>query len=98
MMAALDRAPDDTFLVANYAQFLDATGKSEEAIEQAEKFCALLPDLAWTHCYLAALLAKTGRSAEVRERLEMALEIRSDFTQARHALNEIQLRRRLMGL
>ena len=89
-VSALDRAPDDTFVVANYAQFLDATGKSAEAIEQAERFCALLPDLAWTHYYLAALQAKAGRLAEARESLETAVDIRSDFTQARELLKRIK--------
>jgi len=89
-ISALERAPDDTFLVANYAQFLDATGKTAEAIEQAERFCALLPDLAWTHYYLAALQAKAGRLAEARESLETALDIRSDFTQARELLKRIK--------
>ena len=88
--SALERAPEDTFLIANYAQFLDATGKSAEAIEQAERFRALLPDIAWTHYYLAALLAKSGRFEEARESLETALEIRGDFTQALEALESIK--------
>jgi tetratricopeptide (TPR) repeat protein len=87
--SAMDRTPEDTFLIANYAQFLDATGKSAEAIEQAERFCALLPDLAWTHYYLAALLTKAGRLEEARESLKTALEIRDNFTQARELLKRI---------
>lgn len=89
-VSALDRTPEDTFLVANYAQFLDATGKSAEAIEQAERFCDLLPDSAWTHYYRAALLAKEGRLQEARKGLEKALELRSDLTQAREMLKQIQ--------
>ena len=88
--AALERTPEDPFLVANYAQFLDATGKSREAIEQAERFRALMPDLAWAHYYLAALHAKAGRLEQAREGLEQALEIRSDFTLALNMLQQIK--------
>jgi len=85
-ISALERAPKDTFLVENYSKFLDANGKSAEALEQAGKFRALLPDFAWTHCWLAALLVDAGRLAEAEECLEKALEIRSDFTPARELL------------
>jgi tetratricopeptide (TPR) repeat protein len=88
-VAALDRAPEDPYLIGNYAQFLDATGKSAEAIEQAEKFCALLPDVAWTHYYLAALLAKTGQLEEARGHLETAVKLNSDFPQAQEMLKQI---------
>ena len=87
---ALERTPEDPYLVGNYAQFLDATGNTGEAIKQAERFCALLPDLAWTHYYMGALLAKTGRHAESRESLETALELRGDFTMARELLKQLQ--------
>ncbi|HSR88523.1 MAG TPA: hypothetical protein VLL07_06175, partial [Pontiella sp.] len=88
--AALDRAPEDTYLVANYAQFLDGTGKSAEAIDQAERFCALLPDLAWPHHYRALVLAKAGRREEAKQSLRKALEIRSDYTQARDLLEQLR--------
>jgi predicted Zn-dependent protease len=89
-VSALDRAPEDTYLIGNYAQFLDATGKSEEALEQAERYCALLPNSAWTQYYRAALLAKEGKLQEARRGLEKALELRSDFTQARELLKQLK--------
>ena len=88
--SALAQAPQDTYLIANYAQFLDGTGRSAEALKQAEKFRDLLPDLAWPHYYRAALLAKAGRYQEAREGLEKALEIRSDFIQAREMLKQLK--------
>ena len=88
-IAALDRAPDDSFLVENYSNFLIAHGKQDEAIEQAEKFRALLPDFAWPHCWLGALLVDAGRLEEARESLESALEIDSDFIPARELLKRI---------
>jgi len=89
-ISALDLAPEDTFLVENYSNFLIAYGKKNEALEQAENFCALLPDVAWTHCWLGALLVDAGRLAEAEECLEKSLEIRSDFTQAQQLLNRIR--------
>jgi tetratricopeptide (TPR) repeat protein len=88
-ISALDRAPEDTFLIENYSNFLVAYGKKEEAIEQGEKFRALLPDFAWTHCWLAALLVDAGRLEEARACLEYALEIHNDFTPARELLKRI---------
>ena len=87
--AALQRAPEDTFLIENYSEFLNASGKTGEAIEQAERFRDLLPDVAWTHCWLGALLMEGGRLEEARESLENALELRSDFTPARELLKRI---------
>lgn len=86
--AALKRAPEDTVLLGNYAQFLEGTGSRPEAIEQAERFRDMLPVLSWPHYYLGLLLAKEERYAEARESLERALEIRSDF---RHADMSLKL-------
>ena len=88
--SALDRAPEDTYLIGNYAQFLDGTGKIEEAIEQADRFCAMLPDLAWPHHYRGMLLAKAGRLEEAKESLRKAVEVRSDYTQAQEMLKQLQ--------
>ena len=88
-ISALDRAPDDAFLVENYSEFLNASGKSAEAIEQAERFRSLLPDFAWPHCWLAALLMEAGRMEEARESLETSLGIDSDYTAARELLKRI---------
>ena len=87
--AALDRAPEDTMLTENYAEFLNASGKIVEAIQQAERFRDLLPDVAWTHCFLAALLMEDGRQEEARASLESALKVRSDFTPAQELLKRI---------
>jgi tetratricopeptide (TPR) repeat protein len=89
-VAALERAPEDTFLLENYSEFLNATGKTEEAIVQAEKFAVLLPDFAWTHCWLGALLMEAGRLEEARVSLENSLEVRSDFIPARELLKRIR--------
>jgi tetratricopeptide (TPR) repeat protein len=88
--AALDRAPDDVLLRGNYAQFLEVTGARAAAIQHGQQVCELLPDLAWPHYYLGALLAREGRIQEAAACFERALAIRSDFTQARTELRRIQ--------
>jgi tetratricopeptide (TPR) repeat protein len=88
--SALAQAPDDTFLVVNYAQFLAAARMNKEAVRQAERFCALLPDLAWPHFYLAKLQKRAGMQDEARESLKKALEVRSDFAEARELLKQLR--------
>jgi tetratricopeptide (TPR) repeat protein len=89
-VAALERTPDDPYLLGNYAQYLDATGKKRESIEQAEKFCALLPDLAWAHYYLAALQMNAGMLEQARSGFARALEINPDFTTAQDMLMQLK--------
>lgn len=88
-LSALDRVPEDTFLIENYSDFLNGTGKRVEAIRQAERFCALLPDFAWGHCWLAALLMEEGRMEEARQSLEKALQVERNFALARELLKRI---------
>lgn len=88
--AALAEAPEDNLLRANFAQFLEATGSRSEAIIQAQQVCGLLPDLAWPQYYLGALLIRERRFVEARKSFERALAIRSDFAQARQALQHLQ--------
>ena len=86
---AIASRPDDTFLIGNYAQFLEGTGSSEMAIVQAEKFRDLLPGLAWPHCYLGGLLAREGRFDEAKESFLRALEIRPDLDYVRETIEWI---------
>ncbi len=91
--SALEKAPEDTLLIGNYAQFLDGNGMSDAAIEQAEKFRTLLPN-AWTEYYLGALLAKAGRLKEAEMCAKKAVKLRSDFIQAEKLLKQIEQMRR----
>ena len=95
--AALERNPDDHILVNNYSQLLQAAGKIDEAIELTERYRQLLPYAAPIYYQLAELQAKAGRHKEAIPNLEKALELRSDFSQARHALNTIKLRMTFNG-
>lgn len=86
---ALARRPDDTTMRACYGQYLEAMGARDEAIGQMTRVCELLPELEWPYFYHAELLLRAGRSEEARQSLERALEIRSDFWQAREKLEEL---------
>ena len=66
------------------------TRRITEAIKQAERFCDLLPDLAWPHYYLAKLQMMAGMQDEARESLKKALEVRSDFAEAREMLKQLR--------
>ncbi|MCU0772655.1 MAG: hypothetical protein MUE94_12940 [Verrucomicrobia bacterium] len=87
---AVARRPEDALLRGNYGQFLEVTGSRREAIAEGRRICKLLPDLAWPHYYLGALLVREGRMKEAAACFERALAIRNDFTQARSELRRIQ--------
>ena len=87
---ALKAAPEDTLLHARFAQYLEATGSRPEAIAEFKHVCELLPDLEWPQYHLGDLLVRAGRISEAVQCFERALEIRSDFTQARKELGRIQ--------
>ena len=91
---ALKRSPTDTFIIGNYAQFLEATGSRQEAISLAQRYCELVPDMAWPHYYLGALLELEGREEEAIACFEKALEMHPESRQAREALKAINKRSR----
>jgi Flp pilus assembly protein TadD len=88
--AALARRPEDVSLNVNFAQFLDGNGLESEALEYAYRFRNLLPDIAWTHYYLAIQLANNGQYAEAEASCERALEIVSPFTHAENRLKALR--------
>ena len=90
---ALARRPADPALIGNFAQFLDGNGLDREALQYAYRFRDLLPDLAWTHYYLAIQLANNGRYAEAEASLEQALEILSTFSRAESGLKALRDRK-----
>ena len=87
---AVANRPDDNLLRACFAQYLEAMGNRTEAISECERVCELLPDLEWPRYYLGDLLARAGRYSEAAESFKRSLQIRSDFTQAKKALQQIQ--------
>ena len=90
---ALVREPDNTLRVGNYAQFLDGTGDKAASISQAEAFLQLLPEVAWTHYYLGALLAQDDQLERAEQSLRQALQLEPDLTPAQATLLAIEQRR-----
>jgi tetratricopeptide (TPR) repeat protein len=90
---ALKRYPQDPQLIVSFAQFLDGNNMDREALKYAYRFRDLLPDTAWTHYYLGALLAGNGRYTEAEASLEQALEILGEFTLAENALKALRGRK-----
>ena len=88
---ALAKAPDDNLLLACYARYLEAMGFRSEAISEYQRICELLPDLAWPYYTRGDLLARAERYREAAQCFRRALKIRSDFTKASEALEQIQL-------
>jgi tetratricopeptide (TPR) repeat protein len=87
---AIARAPDDSLLRANHAQFLETTTSRSQAIIEGQQVCRLLPDLAWPHTYVGSLMVREGRHSEARRYFLRALEIRSESPQARNQLRRMQ--------
>ncbi len=91
---AITKAPGDYMTRALFGQYLEAMGARTEAIAEFQRVCELLPDLEWPHYYLGKLLLRAGRDREAARSFTRALEIRSDFRQARAALASIEERSR----
>jgi tetratricopeptide (TPR) repeat protein len=89
---ALARRPQDPELIVSFAQFLDGNDMDQEALEYACRYRDLLPDTAWTHYYLGALLAGNGRYEAAEASFERALEILDEFPKADNALKELRSR------
>ncbi len=85
---AIARSPEDNLLRANYSQFLFAGGRLTEALEEAERARALLPEVPGPYYYMGTLLVRAGRSREAAEYFSRAIALRSDFVEA---LNELGL-------
>ncbi|RME91793.1 MAG: hypothetical protein D6766_11230, partial [Verrucomicrobia bacterium] len=72
---ALQRRPDDPFLLEAQAQFLEATGDLAGAAADWEKLTRLLPGHPGAWYQHGRLLAKLDRREEARHALERALEL-----------------------
>jgi tetratricopeptide (TPR) repeat protein len=91
--SALAHRPEDVSLTLNYAQFLESNELKTEALEYAYRFRDLMPDLAWSHYYLAHQLANNGQYEQAERSLEKALDLLSDFTLAENTLKIIRGRK-----
>jgi tetratricopeptide (TPR) repeat protein len=87
---AVSRAPDDILLLTQYARYLEAMGARDEAIRACRRVCELVPDLEWPHYTLGDLYVRAGNYEQAAASFQRALKVRSDFTEAREALDRLR--------
>jgi tetratricopeptide (TPR) repeat protein len=75
---ALQRAPEDFRLHANYAEFLEARREWEPAIAARRKVCQLVPASYFPQYALGVVLKEAGELAEARETLLRAVSLKAD--------------------
>jgi tetratricopeptide (TPR) repeat protein len=90
--AALERTADDHRLHANFAEFLEDTGRLEEAVVQWRSVERLLPHHHVAGFHIGRLLARLGELDEAREYLEASLRRRPDLVDAMIELGHLHAR------
>ncbi len=88
--AALARAPEDTLVRWNYAQFLERTGRLPDATAQGKSICQQLPHASWPHYFVGSILARQGKTAEAEIFLQRALDLTPNLENARKELARIR--------
>jgi tetratricopeptide (TPR) repeat protein len=80
--AAVAAAPEDYFLRANFAEFLEATGDSSGALTEQQRVHELLPGEPMPSYKIGRLLVRQGKTTEAAEYFLRALALRRGFLQA----------------
>ncbi len=80
---ALQRAPEDFRLHANYAEFLEARRDWKPAIAARRKVCQLVPASYFPQYALGVVLKEAGELAEARKTLLRAVALKSDESDVR---------------
>jgi tetratricopeptide (TPR) repeat protein len=89
---ALRRSPDDHRIHANYAEFLDAIGRLDEAVVQWRAVEELLPHHHVAVFHVGKLLSRKGESVEAEAYLEESLRRRPDLVDAMIELGQLLAR------
>jgi tetratricopeptide (TPR) repeat protein len=79
---ALAPAPEDYFLLQNYAEFLELSGKLAEATARWKEVARLIPHHPVAYFHSGRLLVRQNQFKEAEEELSRALAIRSHFPEA----------------
>lgn len=91
---AIQRAPDDADLHANYADFLEACGALEPTLAQWRKVQDLLPQSAVGFFQSGRVLEHLGRLDEAREAMVQAVTLRPEMASAWVELSNIDASQR----
>jgi tetratricopeptide (TPR) repeat protein len=76
-------------LLSNFASWLEADGKDEDAIFFLERNASDFPDLPSVHYELGQIYQRTERIEEAKKEYQLTLEIDPDHEGAREALSLI---------
>ncbi len=79
---AVALAPDDIFLLGNFAQFLEQTGDLPDAVTEERHLGELIPQTPAVPCKVGMLLVRQGNTAEAEKSFSEALAIRGDYVTA----------------
>jgi tetratricopeptide (TPR) repeat protein len=79
---ALRHAPNDPRMHANYAEFLEATGRLGDALSEWRRVAELLPHHHAADFWIGRILARQGNTAEARRSFEACLRRRPDLVDA----------------
>jgi tetratricopeptide (TPR) repeat protein len=79
---ALTDNPSDFYLHQNFAEFLELSGKADEAIAEWRKIEQLIPQHPLAYFHAGRLLLRKEQFAEAESELRKALAIRDDFPDA----------------
>jgi tetratricopeptide (TPR) repeat protein len=89
---ALERSPGDHRLHANYAEFLEDTGRLDAALVQWRSVERLLPHHHVAGFHVGRLLARLGETAEARQYLEASLRRHPNLVDAMIELGQLHAR------
>ena len=81
-LAALERKPNDHYVHQNFAEFLELSGKTSEAIAQWEQVQKLVPHHPAAYFHAGRLNLQQGGFEAAEKNLRQALAIREDFPEA----------------
>ncbi len=88
----IELGEDDSGLRFLLIQALHGNHDFEEALAEAQQAATLFPNLPQSHFHLALELDNIGRFAEARTRLEHALEVDQEFSEARILLGQVMMK------
>ncbi len=92
-LKALQRAPGDFRLHANFAEFLESRREWKAAIAERKKILELVPNSYFPHYSLGVVLKEAGELDEARDALLKAAALKADETDIRVELGMVFARR-----
>ncbi|HXI69610.1 MAG TPA: tetratricopeptide repeat protein [Verrucomicrobiae bacterium] len=89
--SALQRSPQDHWLVQNFAEFPESTGDLKAAAAQWQRVCDLLPQDCLAHYQAGRLLSRLDQWPEAEAALTKAVALRPRLAEAWYELGNVHL-------